>query len=106
MYVDMLCCLDKLYLSILIGGCGWYNDSILCWPPTPSDTLARLPCSAIPELASPCHPGHAHLYCHAPGRWDAATNYTECLQADMEPVFGHGVRNGQCLELETNLREV
>ena len=94
MYVDMLCCLDKLYLSILIGGCGWYNDSILCWPPTPSDTLARLPCSAIPELASPCHPGHAHLYCHAPGRWDAATNYTECLQADMEPVFGHGVRNG------------
>ena len=60
-------------------GCGWYNDSILCWPPAPPDSLATLPCSSIPELASPCHPGLASLYCHAPGTWDAATNYSECL---------------------------
>ena len=51
------------------------------------------------SLQVECQPGSrlagaAMLTCHAPGRWDAATNYTECLQADMEPVFGHGVRNG------------
>ena len=39
-------------------GCGWYNDSILCWAPAAPDTLATLPCSSIPELASPCHPGN------------------------------------------------
>ena len=59
--------------------CGWYNDSILCWPPTPPGSLATIPCSLISDLGSPCHPGLARLQCETGGEWSRATNYTECL---------------------------
>ena len=59
--------------------CGWYNDSILCWPPTPPGSLATIPCSLISDLGSPCHPGLARLQCQPGGDWSRATNYTECL---------------------------
>ena len=45
--------------------------------------LSDNPLSSHPrhrELASSwLHPGLASLYCRAPGTWDAATNYSECL---------------------------
>ena len=70
----------SLHFNVLTGGgCDWYNDSILCWPPTSPASLVTIPCSLIPELDSPCHPGSAHLYCGHLGVWDAATNYSECL---------------------------
>ena len=49
--------------TILGLGCGWYNDSILCWPPTPRSSLARAACADIPELRAPCHTGTVFLYC-------------------------------------------
>ena len=72
------------------GGCDWYNDSILCWPPTSPRTLATIPCSLIQELDSPCHPGLAHLYCGGQGAWDAATNYSECLM-DIDQYTDRGM---------------
>ena len=68
-------------LSLIASGwCGWYNDSILCWPPSPPGSLATIPCSLISDLGSPCHPGLARLQCQAGGDWSGATNYTECLE--------------------------
>ena len=59
--------------------CSWYNDTILCWPPTPPDSQASIPCSLISDLGSPCHPGLATLHCGQGGVWSLNTNYTECL---------------------------
>ena len=41
--------------------CGWYNDTILCWPPTPPDSQATIACSLISDLGSPCHPGSLYI---------------------------------------------
>jgi len=72
-------------------GCDWYNDSILCWPPAPPNSLAVIPCSRIAELDSPCHPGSAYLHCGEHGVWDTATNYTECLLLDPDIYNDRGV---------------
>ena len=83
---------DRVMIFLTADWCGWYNDSILCWPPTAPGHLATIPCSLISDLGSPCHPGLARLQCQPGGDWSRATNYTECLaninlvrQADSEP---------------------
>ena len=72
-------------------GCDWYNDSILCWPPSPPNTLVTIPCSRIAELDSPCHPGKAFLHCGEFGVWESATNYTECLLLDPDIYNDRGI---------------
>merc|ERR1719499_160092 len=62
------------------GTCGWYNDSILLWPPTQASHLANKSCSEIPELKNSCHPGRVFLKCLPDGHWENTTNYSECLQ--------------------------
>ncbi|XP_071551532.1 PDF receptor-like isoform X2 [Panulirus ornatus] len=68
---------------------GWCNatwDKILCWPPTPVDTISRLPC---PPLKGVDPSQVAERYCTAGGYWEGRTlqegllggwtNYTPCL---------------------------
>ena len=52
---------EKSFFKIIffLGFCGWFHDSIVCWPPTPAGSKAYHACADIQDLQEPCHTGKA-----------------------------------------------
>ncbi|XP_069945903.1 calcitonin receptor-like protein 1 [Cherax quadricarinatus] len=79
-------CLSYYHGQTQDGGCNATWDKILCWPPTPPDTLSRLPC---PPLKGVDPSQVAERHCTSGGFWEGRTqeeslaggwtNYTPCL---------------------------
>lgn len=44
-HAELTCHLKKKLVPVT-EGCGYDFDTVLCWPPTPSNSLAILPCLA------------------------------------------------------------
>nr|QBC65468.1 DH44 receptor [Aedes aegypti] len=64
--------------EIPFDGCPVNFDSILCWPKTPSNTWAVLPC--FKEFKGVAYDArqNATRYCHSDGKWDNYSHYTAC----------------------------
>ncbi|XP_073979483.1 secretin receptor-like isoform X2 [Rhodnius prolixus] len=82
-------CILKNDTILYPDGCPTIWDGILCWPNTPSNTLASLPC---PEYFKgfPSH-RNATKYCQSNGTWyfdyslnQTWTDYTACMENDPE----------------------
>lgn len=77
------------------GGCEVNWDSLLCWPHTPSGTLATLPC--IKELNGILydHTQNASRWCWPNGTWDSYSNYSLCYDvaagSSRAPAIEQGV---------------
>ncbi|XP_023325860.1 PDF receptor [Eurytemora carolleeae] len=65
--------------AVAEGFCGWFHDSIVCWPPTPAGSKAYHACADIQDLQEPCHTGKAFRFCDDSGFWDELADYSACL---------------------------
>ncbi|XP_046678521.1 diuretic hormone receptor-like [Homalodisca vitripennis] len=70
--------LSHLESTTLEALCPRMWDGLLCWPPTPPATLARLPCFAELNGIKYDTSKNATRWCHADYMWDNVTNYTAC----------------------------
>ncbi|KXJ77900.1 hypothetical protein RP20_CCG006207 [Aedes albopictus] len=64
--------------EIPFDGCPVNFDSILCWPRTPSNTWAVLPCFKEFKGVAYDSRQNATRYCHPDGKWDNYSHYTAC----------------------------
>uniref|UniRef100_T1I464 G_PROTEIN_RECEP_F2_3 domain-containing protein n=1 Tax=Rhodnius prolixus TaxID=13249 RepID=T1I464_RHOPR len=100
-------CILKNDTILYPDGCPTIWDGILCWPNTPSNTLASLPC---PEYFKgfPSH-RNATKYCQSNGTWyfdyslnQTWTDYTACMENDPEEDLLPPKSNIMYLEVQEN----
>ncbi|XP_070501681.1 diuretic hormone receptor-like isoform X2 [Chironomus tepperi] len=89
--VDGLSCLYE-HISALtnLSGCPPTHDKVLCWPPTPYNTLATQRCMFTVNGMQYDEEDNATKFCNAEGIWEKSM-YDSCLHASPHSVLTHDV---------------